>query len=65
MTRKDFETIADLLNSVRIGLTRYADFNMLCQFDVNFIPRVADELAAANHRFDHKRFIAACGVEAR
>jgi hypothetical protein len=63
MSRQHFEFIALQMSAVRTGITRYGSGNFLNQFDFNFIPGLADDLAATNPNFDKAKFIKACGVE--
>ena len=57
MSKKDYQVIADLLHRTRQGITRHNPGLFLMQFDLSFLPMVADELAETNPRFDRQRFI--------
>ena len=63
LTRQHFETIADVMHRARTAVMRTGDTHVLAQYDVFFIPMVADELAHTNPKFNRDRFIqAALGV---
>lgn len=60
MTKQDFELIARVLREARRDYNGGEDITP----DV-IAQRFADELVVTNHRFDRKRFIAACaGLDA-
>ena len=58
MTRKDYELIARV----------FADFSEVCDLSETIGADIARQLATAfvfdNPRFDHKRFLSACGLDA-
>ena len=56
MTRKDFQLVADALKAAK-GLGTEVPFGELCQV-------MADFLSTTNERFDRRRFLTACGIEA-
>ena len=66
MTKKDYETIANVLRAVLESCS--ADYGCRAAGAVEAIADVAYHLAhvmaAYNPRFDHKRFYAACGLTA-
>lgn len=62
-SKQHFEFIADVLSRSRRAVQRTGDSHVLAQFDIMFVPEIADDLATTNTKFNRERFIAACGVK--
>jgi hypothetical protein len=64
VTKRDFEHIADMLRRISTGLDRVCQgqidpMTFRTQFELSFVPLVADELATTNPRFNREKFIQA------
>ena len=59
MTRKDFELIASAIKDSRTNYSRPNHNKAVNEVAYN----MADALAETNSKFDHRRFLTACGLE--